>query len=297
MGSTTASTSNTTAVNVNFNTSATVGNVTVNPNTATPNIMTIASGQTLTVNGVFAVGQLAPPTIVNTVLNTYAGATDVLPGSGGTLTINLPTANTNPTGGLNGFAMAVGLASGNSAVPKLTATVDLSALSNFNLNSPLNALYVGVGTNILGKLTLATNNTINVSAVDVGNSNLGGGGGNENANAGSTITLGRGNTVIETSALNLGQGKSTGIMQFGAGVTGASVTITGLNGTGTTSITLNNENVANSTGNSGSLLALAGNMATVNANTVIVGEQAGITKTSASGSITFDTGTSQCDRT
>jgi fibronectin-binding autotransporter adhesin len=292
LGASTASTSDTATANANFNTSVTVGNLTVNPNTTTPNVMTVASGQTLTVNGTFLVGQLIPGSIVNTVLNTYTGATDTVPGSGGTLTVNDPTAITSSTSGLAGVAMAVGLSSGSTANPKDTATVDLSALSNFNLNSPLNGLYVGGGTNILSKLTLAANNTINVSVINVGTSNITGFPGNENANAGSTVTLGAGTTLIETNALNLGNGKSNGVMTFATGATGASVTITGTNGVGATAITLSNENVASSTGATAvSSLLLAGNSANVNASTVIVGEQAGVTKSQSQGAITFDQGT------
>ena len=72
--------------------------------------------------------------------------------------------------------------------------------------------------------------------------------------------------------------------------TGGSVTIAGAGGVGTTAITISNETVSSANGGTSSLL-LAGNSATVQASTVIVGQLNGSTANSSVGTVTFDTGT------
>src|SRR5205823_4352033 len=132
-------------------------------------------------------------------------------------------------------AMTVGLNPGGGT--KINATVDLSALSTFNLNASATTLNLGNGTNIRGILTLASGatstNTINVATINVGAS----GGGN--AQTGSQLNLGANTNTINANAINIGTGKSSGILQFSSG--NGSVTIQGTGGSGTSNITIANQ--------------------------------------------------------
>ena len=254
-----------TSANVAINTSATIGSFNDTTQTATDTLV-IANGQTLTVNGAFTVGQVVSNSTANMVLNSYSGA-DV-PGSGGTLTVNgAMTVGANPGGGT-----------------KITTTVDLSALSAFNLTGT--ALNIGNGTNIKGLLTLASGansaNFINVATINIGNSEGG------NTNSGSTLSLGTGTNTIQANAINIGASKSAASLVF-LSSSGGSVLITGTaGGVSTANITLGNE--TSGTGSSPSSLSLAGHSALVQAGTVIIGRDGGAAGT-ANAAITFDTGT------
>ncbi len=277
MGVSGGSLTDTTPVTVNLNTSVTTGALTVDVNNATSpatvNVLTVASGQTATVNGASTVGLGSATTATNTVLDTYTG-TDV-PGSGGALQIN--------------GNFTVGVPNTNATSTKNTTVVDLSALSSFSLTSTSSGtLNIGDGVNTQGKLTLASG-TGSVNTIDVNTINLGVSG-SSNANAGCALTLGSGANTIEAGAINIGTGKSSAVMQFVSGApAAANVLIEGLNGVGTANITISNETSGTATSNTSSLL-LAGHNATVQAGTVLVGQASGSTAGTSTGTATFDTG-------
>ena len=274
MGSLGGSLTDTTPVTVNLNTNTTMGALTVNVNSSTANVLTVASGSKVTVNGAASVGLGSATSATNTVLNSYTGTN--VPGSGGELDIN--------------GNFTVGVANTNATSTKNATTVDLSALSKFTMTSTSSGtLNIGNGQNTLGKLTLASgsgsSNIINVTTITVGAS------GSSNANAGCQLNLGSGSNTIEAGTINIGTGKSSGVMQFVSGApASASVAITGINGVGTADITIGRQTSGTATSNANSLL-LAGHSATVNTEAVVVGALAGATGGTALGAITFDTGT------
>jgi autotransporter-associated beta strand protein len=255
---------------MNFNTGATLGGLIANANTFVT-AMTISSGQTVTDNGAATFGLASATSSVITVLNTYTG-TDV-PGSGGELDVN-----GNVTVGLP------------NTTAKDASTVDLSALSKFTMKSTSSGtLNVGNGQNIKGVLTLASGagstNIINVTTINDGVS------GSSTANAGCVISLGSGTNTIETGAINIGTGRSSGVMQFVSGAPAtASVNISGVNGEGAADITIGSQTSGTATNNT-SLLLLAGKSATVAARNVTVAASAGNTGGTALGTMTFDKGT------
>jgi fibronectin-binding autotransporter adhesin len=247
--------------------------------TPTADALVIAPGATVTINGAATFGQQSSGAGSNSSFNTYAGSSGIQ-GSGGILTVN--------------GTMTVGGANTNSTSTKDNTTADLEALSGFNLNAPSGALNIGYGQNVKGILVLASGagsaNVINVGTIDMGTSAIGPVGSSENGQTGSELFLGTGTNVIEANTINLGSGKSTGAIafQYSAG----SVSISGTNGTGASTITLGNENVSSATAATSSLL-LAGHTATVQAGAVIVGEEINLTSatTMATAVATFDTGT------
>ena len=268
--------------NLTLNSDTAVGSFSVQSNTSdttTPaNIgqLSILTGKTLTIGGAMAVGvdpATAASVTTNTALGTGAAET------GGALTIN---------GNLN---VGVAPVSGNTPVGEMVV-VDLSGLSTFSQTAPGGTLFVGPGAPAAGKLTLATDNIINVGTLSVADSMLGGGGlAGNNYGGFSTLNLGTGISVLQASTITVGNGKGAGAIQFAAGNTTGSVTIAGLNGgANTAAITIGKSTIFTANHTVSGLL-LAGHTATVNASTVIVGQQAGNTGSFPSASVTFDTGT------
>ncbi len=128
----------TTTVTTNIGNSVAVGGLTVDVNSTSANVLKIANGQTMIVNGAAVIGLGSATTATNTVVNTYTGA--VVPGSGGELDIN--------------GSFTVGLPNTNATSTKNSTTADLSALSTFKLNSATGTLDIGQGVNTKGTLTL-----------------------------------------------------------------------------------------------------------------------------------------------
>lgn len=258
------------AANVQFNTSATLASFQDTTNVSITNTMIIAAGSSVTVNGTFKVGPAINPAPTGThALNTYTGTP--VPGSGGTLTVN--------------GAMTIGANVGGSA-NKPVAALDLQALSAFTLNAPTTTLDIGNGFNIGGRLTLASGsasaNLINVTTINVGAS------GSSNATTGNQLNLGTGTNTIQTNTLNMGSGKSNGVLQFlGAGGT---VSIAGTNGTGTTAITLGNQTSGTAT-STATNFNVAGHQATISAGAVAVAQLNGSTGGTPTATMSFDTGT------
>jgi autotransporter-associated beta strand protein len=259
-----------TAVNANINQSATVGGLTVNVNSGTANVVKIAAGQTMLVNGAVSIGQSSATLATNTVINTGTPA-----GSGGEMDVN--------------GSVTIGLPNTNATSTKNSTTADFSGLSAFKMTATAGTLNIGDLANTKGVFTLASGvNSTNI--IDVGTINDGVSG-SSNANTGNQLNLGSGSNAIEATAIMIGTGKSSGVIQFISGApTSASVTISGLNGTGTSDITIGSQTSGSGT-TSGSGMSLAGHTANVNAGTVIVGQSNGNTAAGATAAITFDTGT------
>ena len=256
-------------------------NVSTNTTSATPvaDALIIGTGSTVTINGQMMIGVQSSSGVSNSNFNSYAGATGIQ-GSGGILTVN--------------GSLIVGGANTNSTSTKDNTIADFSSYSGLNVNAPTGVLGIGYGQNTKGVLLLpsgpASANFINVGAIDMGTSNIGPDGSTLNSQPGSMLSLGTGTNTIEASTINLGAGKSNGVInfQYSAG----SVSISGTNGTGTAAITIGNENVGSATATTTpSGLLLAGHQATVLAGPVVVGNGADGNTAVAVANLTFDTGT------
>ena len=262
---------------LNFNT--TVGSISSTAaGTATPSELTINQGLVLTDNGDFTVGFL------NTTNSTQAINTSLTVTGGGSLVVT-------GAGSVN-----IGQASNNAGGKDITR-VDMSGLNSVTVNTTGN-FNVGFGANNQGNLTLAGTtvnsvapiNSINATAINVGNSAF------DNDPGISTLNLGAGANTLNANTITIGSGKTGGTVQFVAGAPStASVTIAGTGG-GTAAA-----NIAVGTANSvtfanrNSTLLLAGRPATVQAGMVLVGQEAGNSSGTPNGSITFDTGTFSAD--
>ena len=262
--------------NLTINTNTQIGALSVISNTSDTTTLTnigqlaIASGVTLTASSL-SVGVSSSST-ANT--NTALGTGTPLSGAGGTLTVNgnvTVSSNANNAGG-----------SGSS---NETAVADLSGLSSFNETATGGTLLLGFGFRSTGILTLAANNNINVGTITVGNAN------GQNGGLNSSLNLGTGTNVSDANTFNIGLGKNEGNVQF-AGLTG-SVTIAGTGGgAATANITLANATGGSAGNVSASSLSLAGHQATINAGSVIVGDDTGGNSAlNSTATVTFDTGT------
>ncbi|MGN6370655.1 MAG: beta strand repeat-containing protein [Phycisphaerae bacterium] len=244
-----------------LNANATVGTLTVATNNTTPNTIAINGSSVLTVNGVASIGLASSASPAPTTALTVTGNELHVNN-----TLNIGAASTAARG---------------------TTIVDLSGLSTFVMNATGTgqAFNFGAAQSADGTVTLAstantiTTNTINVS-VATSNSGV------------DTLNLGAGTNVLNASNINIGVGKGVGVVQF-AGASG-SVTIAGITGgDSTANITVGSQ----TTGTAGSgvtstfpALNLNGHVATVQANTMIVGQLAGASAGTAQGSVLFDTG-------
>ena len=163
-----------------------------------------------------------------------------------------------------------------------------------------NEFAVGHGNGATATLTLAANNNITAGTVTVGDNSVTPGLSatifepNAASNP-STLNLGNTTNVINTNSLVIGGGRNQGIVQWANTTTTGSVTIAGAaGGTSTANLTIGNLPFGTPP-SSASTLNLKGHAATVQANTVILGELSGSTggksSTNAGGSVTFDTGT------
>jgi autotransporter-associated beta strand protein len=274
LGSGVAGTQATNSVgNLTLNASAQVAGITIKSNTSNTTsagnigLLSIASGRTLTASG-FTAGLIAASQDTNTALATGSA------GTGGTLMIN-----GNATIGVAG-------STSNAA----NVSVNLSGLAAFIINSTGGTLNVGSALNSRATFTLAGNaNSINVATLAVGNTSS-----NYNLADLSTLSLGAGSNTVQAGNIILGQGKGIGRMIF-SGASG-SVTITGLNGSGTSNITVGNHSTATHSGGGTSSLSLAGHDASVSAGTVTIGQKSGSAGSGASSaSLTFDTGAFTAD--
>jgi autotransporter-associated beta strand protein len=254
--------------------SVTVGSFSSTTDNATADLLAINSGYTLTDNGAFTVGAINNNTtaiVYNGALTATGGGSLAVTGSGN-FNVGQPS---NDSGG------------------KDSTTVDLSGLNNVNVNTTA-TFAVGLGANNSGTLTLANTtagsiapaNFINAAEIDVGNSQ------SQNDAGGSTLSLGSGTNMLDASTINVGIGKTGGIVSWTSNATAASsVTIAGTGGSGVANITLGQ--ATSGTYGSGELaqLLLAGHTATVQAGTLAIGDSTGNSSHEPNASVTFDTGT------
>jgi fibronectin-binding autotransporter adhesin len=280
------------AVNVstmNFNNSASVASLLVQTKSATANVISIATGQTLSINGAFVVG--TPVNVaegnVPTVLNLTGG---------GNLNITTTT-NTNFIDGVNNVSNT-----GSGGTDRNVATVDMTALNNFTYSTGTagtGVFDVGVATRPQSVLRLAPGaNMIVAASVNIGDSSSTPGitAGGNNGGGTSTLFLGAGTNTINTGSINIGAAKGIGVINW-QDATNGSVTIAGqAGGTARANITVGNQS-SGSTGVSGTLTlgntATSAHTASVLAGTVVVGETSGSASATGNGTgtVTFDTGT------
>jgi autotransporter-associated beta strand protein len=171
-GSTTASTIELTAA------SATSTGLVVQNNSTNANTLTIGSGRSLTIEGDVSVGTFNAATTANTRLNA-SGA--------GTLTVSEES-------GL----FAIGTCNAGAGV---VSTVDLSGLSNFELQYPSEGGQLVIGNGSSGStqastFILAANNLIEVDSIQIANNQVSG--------ATQTLRLGSGTNVIRVESISIG---------------------------------------------------------------------------------------------
>jgi autotransporter-associated beta strand protein len=151
-----------------------------------------------------------------------------------------------------------------------------------------------LGANSSGILTLANTtagliaptNFITAAEIDVGNTQ------SQNDAGGSTLSLGSGTNTLDASTINIGIGKTGGVITWASNATAASsVTIAGTGGSGAANITLGQATAATYGSGEISQLLLAGHNATVQAGTLMVGDSVNNSANGPNATVTFDTGT------
>jgi autotransporter-associated beta strand protein len=304
-------------------TTTTIGGLLCQSMSTTANTITINNGSTLNVtstgstpvsglNAVFASGINISSNAGFSAANTLTTALNM--SGGGSLAVDGTSSHSS-------FYVAMSDVSnvGNNPTFNIMSNLNMSGLANFSFtttNDPTPtgnppalgagefALGVGISTN--GTTTLATTlNAIKAGTVHISDSQPTPGSPNPlvAGNAGSStylLQLGPGTNTLNTSALIMGRGRASGIINWASTASGT-VTIAGYTGgASTTDITIG---VA-SGGTPSSIptnpnsfqLNLAGHNATVQAGTVLLGQltagaSAGKATTTTGGTIVFDTGT------
>jgi fibronectin-binding autotransporter adhesin len=261
--------------NLVINNNVTVGSLTTTTETTSAaavvvNTLSIGTGFTLTDTGAFTQGIGAVDSNVSNTSMTVSG--------GGTLNIS-PTNNANfQLGGIN--------ANNNNGNSNATLTMtnlgdfvyDTGATGTGNFN-------VGFGFKSLSRLLLAANSTITASTLNVGNSN----GGNNGST--SNLTLGTGVNILNVANIIIGIGKESGTINFPAAATASTTLLIDGQAGGATTANITVGTASSGSGTGTSTLLLAGHTATVQANTVIIGNLAGASNGVGTGNVTFDTGT------
>jgi fibronectin-binding autotransporter adhesin len=254
--------------------SVTATSLTAQTNSATPNQILIGTGKTLTVNGAFTVG------VSNVFLETNPGANTVLNISGNSLVVNAGTGQ---------FSVGIGRSNAASGADPV-ATLDMTGLNSFTHTATTGEFRVGGG-NLHAFATLADNsNSITAATLQVGNSNVNGAGNNNGGR--SFLHLGGGANMLHFNTINLGDGKSAGVLDFSANGPSGALVITGeAGGASTANFQIGSSSSATGSGDD-SRLALDGHNVTVQAGNMVIGRLAGGTGgNSARGSSAFDTGT------
>jgi fibronectin-binding autotransporter adhesin len=242
--------------------SATNSSLVVN---ATPDVIAIPAGVTLTDNGTFSVGtnySLGQTNNTYTALQATGGGSLVLPG---TVTVG------------QGFSFA---------------TVDLSGLNSVAISGAVN---IGNGAALAGALTLA-NTTVNgvapVNSITTTTLNIATSATADTPGGVSYLNLGSGTNTLLANAFNLGTGRGSGVIQFAAGAPStASVTIADTSGGSSDPIILANASTNGTFIGTGSFLNFAGFTANVQASSLIVSENTANLAAGAIAGVTFDTGT------
>ncbi len=230
----------TTVGRAEFNTAdATYNSLTVRTNSASDNVLSIASGRTLTINGDVVLTNATDG--ADTRLTTAGGGSLVV--SGGSFRVGVNTGGTNISS-----KATLDLAGLSSLTATMTSNLTVQAAGDNNLNDPA-FLILAAGAN-----------TITTPLVVVGGSSTGAGSASSTPN---TLLLGGGTNAFNTDTLRFGSAqRDSGRLAF-AGGTG-SMTLRAANGTGRTNITMgpvNNEataytvaNVFDTTGHTADLL-------------------------------------------
>ena len=241
-------------------------------NSALTNVVTVAPGQTLALNGA---GGLTVGTDSGTNSATQAKMI-----GGGALVVTNASAY-----------VTVGKAQASQNYSS-SGTLDLSGLSSVTLGSSAaatNELRVGYGQTCTGVLTLSnTNNAITATTVQIGNS------GGYNGGTG-TVILGAGTNVLSANTVNIGLSKTSGTLKFASQATGSPGTITIGGKTGAFADFLIGGKIG--TGTSATpigTLDLRGHSATVTAGSVTLGKEDSTTTVyngGTTGYIYFDGGT------
>ncbi len=247
--------------NLNASTSAT--SLIAQTNSASANVLNITGSSVLTLNGALTVG------FATTI-------TSPTPSTQLTVTGNELDVNGNVT---------VGQAETGSST-RTNNTLDLSGLATFKMVSTSGSFNAATLQQANGTINLASSggatssNLINAATINLGV---------QTANAGTgTLNLGGGTNTLEATTFNIGTGKGNGIIQFENG--SGSVSISGLNGTGTADFVIGRQTSATGTSSTSSV-SLAGHNASISAGTITLGAEAGNTGGTGIGNFTFDTGT------
>ena len=256
----------------------TSGNVTfggtalVQSNSATANVLTVASGKTVTLTSGLTMGE------------------DVATATGATAT-KLTVTGTGGAFAITGGSVQLGVSQTvvNSANTSI-ATLDLTGLTGANGFSAtgLTNFNVGQGNNVGGTVLLTnTANAITATTLNVGTSN----GNNEGGD--SFLTLGTGTNALKADAVNIGVSKATGTLKFVSQTLGTSGTVTIANKAGTGAAAFD---VGDNTGTATAAIAtgtldLRGHLATVAASTLSIGVGSNTAAGGATGTVSFDTGT------
>ncbi|MDB5320604.1 MAG: Autotransporter-associated beta strand repeat protein [Phycisphaerales bacterium] len=255
------------------NTNQVIGGLGLQTDTAVPNVLTIAPGKTLTVNGNINIGYVV-------TVATQNPTNSLTVSGGGSLLVSGPAS-------IVSVGVGSSLQLGTSTINTLNLT-DLANVSLGTLASPISEVRVGFGQNDAGTLFLSnTANTIASTTLSVGHSNgLNGGAG--------LLTLGTGTNVINADTINIGFSKVDGTVKFASQTAGSPGTVTIGNKAGTAGADINVGSQFG-TGTAGVItgtLDLRGHLATVAANNVTVGltNNSGFAGT-ASGIISMDAGT------
>lgn len=246
------------------------GLASVRTNNASPVLVSVGSGQALTLAAGLAMG-------VDVAAATGATQTKMTVSGGGSLAI---------TGG----NVQIGVSQTNvNAANSSLATLDLSGLTGpAGFAATVTNFNVGQGNDVGGTLTLTnTNNAITATTLNVGNSN----GNNQGGN--SLLTFGTGTNTIKADTINIAISKATASVQFASQTAGSpgTVTINNTAGTGPANITIGSNGGTSTGAVMTGTLDLRGHNSTVAANTLSLGLGNNTGTGSTTGTLSFDTGT------
>jgi autotransporter-associated beta strand protein len=187
-----------------------------------------------------------------------------------------------------GATLNIGLQTSSTAnqTPANSTTVNVAALSSFTTN--ITNFNVGFAQESGATLILSdTSNDITATTLTIANSN-----GNNGVD--STLQLGAGTNLLKVTTLNIGISKVAGILKFASQApnSAGTVSITGkTGGSSTANITIGSKGGTSTAANFNALLDLRGHDSTVQAGTVVVGQDTSTGSTNAAaGTINFDTG-------
>ncbi|MDF1811624.1 MAG: PEP_CTERM-anchored TLD domain-containing protein [Verrucomicrobiales bacterium] len=249
--------------------SQTVGSLSVYGNNATPNTITVDTGDALTVSGDFVVG-----------LPASAGATTNLTGLGGGSLI------------VNGDLVEIGIASTDTGIINTTA-VDLTALGTFTADVT-DFRVANAQRNAATLLLSDVANAITTGVLSVSDS-VG------NNSAAGVMVLGAGTNVINADSIDIGLGKGNGTIKFASqmSVTPNALIIRDQLGTGAANLTVGENTSAGTSATTTGILDLRGHDVDVEVASMTIAhrDKSGTSETNGgvAGTVSFDTGTFTVD--